>query len=1054
MLNKIQINNQIYLSQKSNNVNILIYTESTQQSNINLQVNNVDVNIFALFGFSLKNQLVSNSIINISLTFEVFSGALLCIQCDLEIRSSTLVFVASGRLISGLIIESKEKVEIYQSFVQYRISSANSSGLVNVINQSLTIFLIQQCKLAGSNLVKSDGNGYISSSVLVEVQINVTQFDVCVDATSRFGKSSNLALVIGNETFKCDMCDTDSVVYGLCQSILAFSELVNGMYECVYPFQFAQNTCSCVHGYLLNGTKCVNVIESITNMSKSDNSGNLQQIQLQINNLQQSVSALDQNIIGNASSINDRISLEASMLEQFILSNYSKSEANLIFNTQKLDQMIFNNISAIRTQIQLSQIVADANLLLNTTVLDWRIFNNVSSLNQLFTQLNDTVYNLSQQVNCTSTYGHSMLNGSCVQVSCAIPGQQSINGICQCTIIHSIVQDGICKCPSNSEVVGGACVCSLAGQVMQNGACICSTAGAFMIGNTCACGLNQVNVSNTCTCPQNTVLIDGVCTCNQAGQIIISGKCQCPNGQKIVYGVCQYIIDNADYGFVCSQQVFTTTFDVQSVTSQVSSSSNFSSGYVFKAATVIQNAFVDVADNVYSTMQSTKNPLFESQSAFNNIKIQFGAQKISSGSIVSDNNQIEITQMNIVSKYSTELQVIDALNILQKSSSSTSISKLLVNLSFSLHYGNITLINNLQGTANITNYQVSGRYQSYSCVSLISLVASSATILVDNLNFMPSIFCIGNQSSYLFSSVKQSSIQLCYIALIVGISTKYLSVCSLYDSAKIFQFAGIVTNSIETNLTISNIVSSSFQNYNLQQVKYSGVLIGLAMNNTNIITIRNACMLIVLAGGFVYDSGQFIQFGIVGYNDGNLYFKQSNIYFDCQLTSYNIIGLVGYQTKESKYSETNDIIATLILNKSTSANVGTLFGCNFAQTKQINNILVRNSTISSSNFNGGLVGQLQASTIVQNVTIHLTNINSSNQGAGGLFGYVVHHVTIQNATIDTVRVSATNFFGILVGQNSGSYSISNSKSVGINYLNKDLQRNCASFSSIWSATQC
>ncbi|CAL6068411.1 Conserved_hypothetical protein [Hexamita inflata] len=992
-----------------------MYTESTQQSNINLQVNNVDVNVFALFGFSLKNQFVFNSLINISLTFDVFSGALLCTQCDLEVRSSTLVFVASGRQISGLIIESKETVQIYQSFVQYRISSANSSGLVNVVNNSQTVFSIWQCKLAGSNLVKSENNGYISSSVLVEVQINVTQFDVCVDATLRFGKQSSFALVIGNETFKCDLCGTDSVVYGLCRSILPFSELVDGMYECVYPFYLAENTCSCVHGYLLNGTRCVNVIESITNMSKLDDSDKLQQIQLQIDNLQQSVSALDQNIIGNASSINDRIGLEASMLEQFILSNYSKSEANLLFNTQTLDQMIFNNISAIRTLIQQSQIIADANLLLNTTVLDWRIFNNVSSLNKLFAQLNGTVYNLSQQMNCTSTYGYSMVNGSCVQISCAIQGQQSINGICQCTSIHSVVQDGICKCPSNSEVVGGACVCTIAGQLMQNGACACSTSGAFMIGNTCACGLNQVNVSNTCTCPQNTVLIDGVCTCNQVvGQIIIGGKCQCPNDQKIIDGVCKYIINNADYGFVCSQQVFTATFDVQGVTSQVSSSSNFSSGYVFNAAIMIQNAFVDVADNVYSTMYSTIKPLFESQSAFNNIKILLGAQKISSGSLVADNNQIEITQMNIVSKYNTELQVVSALNILQKSSSITSISKLLVNLSFSLQNGNITLVNNLQGIANITNYQVSGRYQSYSCVSLISLVASSASILVDNLNFMPSIFCIGNQSSYLFSSVQQSSVQLSYITIQVGQKTKYLYLISINSSN--VQFAGLITKLVKTNVTINDIILGSYQLYT-QQVQKSGLLIGYAQNNGNDIKIGNTCMQIAFSG-----SEQFIQFGIIGYNDGTLLFQQSNIQLlDCQqdicrVQYHNTFGLVGYQTRESKYSETNNITVSFILNSGVYDNSGTLFGCNFAQTNLIQNILVRNSTVLSQNFNGGLVGQLEAYTIVQNVTIQFTNISSSNSGAGGLFGYVVHHVTISNATIDTFRVSATKSFGILVGQ--------------------------------------
>ncbi|CAL6077137.1 Conserved_hypothetical protein [Hexamita inflata] len=1031
-----------------------MYTESTQQSNINLQVNNVDVNVFALFGFSLKNQFVFNSLINISLTFDVFSGALLCTQCNLEVRSSTLVFVASGRQISGLIIESKETVQIYQSFVQYRISSANSSGLVNVVNNSQTVFSIWQCKLAGSNLVKSENNGYISSSVLVEVQINVTQFDVCVDATLRFGKQSSFALVIGNETFKCDLCGTDSVVYGLCRSILPFSELVDGMYECVYPFYLAANTCSCVHGYLLNGTRCVNVIESITNMSKLDDSDKLQQIQLQIDNLQQSVSALDQNIIGNASSINDRIGLEASMLEQFILSNYSKSEANLLFNTQTLDQMIFNNISAIRTLIQQSQIIADANLLLNTTVLDWRIFNNISSLNKLFAQLNGTVYNLSQQMNCTSTYGYSMVNGSCVQISCAIQGQQSINGICQCTSIHSVVQDGICKCPSNSEVVGGACVCTIAGQLMQNGACACSTSGAFMIGNTCACGLNQVNVSNTCTCPQNTVLIDGVCTCNQVvGQIIIGGKCQCPNDQKIIDSVCKYIINNADYGFVCSQQVFTATFDVQGVTSQVSSSSNFSSGYVFNAAIMIQNAFVDVADNVYSTMYSTIKPLFESQSAFNNIKILLGAQKISSGSLVADNNQIEITQMNIVSKYNTELQVVSALNILQKSSSITSISKLLVNLSFSLQNGNITLVNNLQGIANITNYQVSGRYQSYSCVSLISLVASSASILVDNLNFMPSIFCVGNQSSYLFSSVKQSSVQLNSLVIILGSMFTYQELVS-QNLSEVFYFGGIITNMQGTVVNIQNLMLNNYQKCKTLDVQYSGFILGHAQNINNSITIINICMQQSLIG-----LGNFKNLGLIGYNDGNLSLQEGHTTISTELSQqFDVLGMVGYQSQLSQFSEVRNTVVRLLTSPWKITNVGTLFGCNFAKQQRLNDIIVNRSEIIADIFSGGLIGELDETIYVQNITVQFSNIKNTGDYAAAFFSYVGSStkITIENSIINSVRVSSFSSSGMITGDNlhQPPFNIKNSKSIGANYINNALQANCASFTNVWSPNQC
>ncbi|CAL6059454.1 Hypothetical_protein [Hexamita inflata] len=99
----------------------------------------------------MSSQIIVDSTINISTQFQVVSGALLCLICDVEIRNCTLVFIASGLQVSGMIIEPKESITIQQSFIQFRISSINSSGLTNVVKQSSVTILISQCKLAGSN---------------------------------------------------------------------------------------------------------------------------------------------------------------------------------------------------------------------------------------------------------------------------------------------------------------------------------------------------------------------------------------------------------------------------------------------------------------------------------------------------------------------------------------------------------------------------------------------------------------------------------------------------------------------------------------------------------------------------------------------------------------------------------------------------------------------------------------------------------------------------------------------------------------------------------------
>ncbi|CAL6004934.1 Conserved_hypothetical protein [Hexamita inflata] len=487
-------------------------------------------------------------------------------------------------------------------------------------------------------------------------------------------------------------------------------------------------------------------------------------------------------------------------------------------NTTILDNRIYQNISSIKNDILMKQITADTNLLSNTTILDWRIFNYISQLGNIlnnFTlyyndQLNkqqQIIDNLTQQINCSSNSGYSMVNGSCIQVSCAISGQQSINGICQCVNINSIVQSGSCVCPVNSQVVGIACVCSISGQIMQNGQCVCSTTGAFVENNVCSCGINSLNisnicscpsganlvngvctctnidayisgnscvcpaysslvgnictcpnnsqiinnicscniitgqimnngvcqcyttgafvnngactcgekalnVSNTCICPTNSSLVNNVCTCNKIqGQLIINGSCQCPAGQSVNNETCKqinYEINISD--FKCSQELFTQQFDIQSITNQISASSNFSAGYVFSSTNIIQNAFIDISDNVYST---TVYLLFQSQNSFVNLKIQFGTQSLNSGSLLLSSSSVSINQMNVISRSGSQLTINSAkqLNILTSSTSSANITNLLVNLSLAPSNGNITLINNINGIFNISGSGFRNLYQ-------------------------------------------------------------------------------------------------------------------------------------------------------------------------------------------------------------------------------------------------------------------------------------------------------------------------------------------------------
>ncbi|CAL6065406.1 Conserved_hypothetical protein [Hexamita inflata] len=1035
-----------------------------------------------------------------------------------------------------MIIEPKNSFVVQNSFIQFRISSMNSSGLTNVIKESSVQYIISQCKLAGSNLIQNGNNGYIASTILVQIILNIAQFDVCVDSTTRFGQNNVSISIIGCESIQCDICDQQFVVYGLCGEVLKFSENVDGMYQCVFPFEYVDNQCICVTGYLLNHTKCIDVVESInqiSNLISNSSNDQIKQLELKVDIIENSLTVFDQSILSNVSEI-----------ENLVLSNFSKSDLNLLINTSVLDNRIYQNITSMKNDIYMNQITTDTNLLSNTTVLDWRIFNNISQLGNImnnFTlycndQLNKQqliIDNLTQQINCSSNSGYSMVNGSCVQVSCAISGQQSINGICQCVNINSIVESGFCVCPINSQVVGIACVCSIIGQIMQNGQCVCSTTGAFvennvcicgvnslnisnicscpsgaslvngvctctninayisgnqcicptyssLVGNTCTCpnnsqiinnicscniiigqimnngicqcsttkaivnngicicGLNALNISNTCTCPTNSSFVNNVCTCDKiTGQSIINGVCQCPAGQSVINETCKQLNYEINFSiFQCSQELFTQQFDIQSITNQITASSNFSAGYVFSTTTVIQNAFIDISDNVYS---SSVYPLFQSQNSFTNLKIQFGTQSLNSGSLILSSSFVSIYQMNIISRPGSSLTVNSAklLNILMPQSSGTNITNLLVSLSFAPSNGNISLINNINGIFNISGYQVLGTYISAETVAMIGLNLDSATVNVSQVAFQPTTFNVGNGSSYLFGNVKMSSIiYINNFAVILGHSSNFLLLGSISTSnTNYYQFGGIIIIiNRDCIINANKLIIDSYQKFNTNYVICSGFLVGQTRNsNQSSITIQNMCLQLNMTSATT-----FYYSGLIGQNLGNTSIKSVSIAFSVLGACFERFGIIGQQ--EGSIAWINNLSTRV--NISGSGNlVGTLFGAEEAKNCSVQNASVVGGNIYSTQSVGGFFGHQCQNATIMNSSIQQTNISGSSYI--GFVGECNGDLYLVNSKIQSVSLSGSNV-GIVVGRVYSSCNIyfTSSSSSQI-YVNSVLRGDCA-----------
>ncbi|CAL5979507.1 Hypothetical_protein [Hexamita inflata] len=944
-LKTVKLQNIMYIAQKAGIVNMFIYTNQTQSSTIEIAIDNINVHTFALFGLNGNNQqVVMDSIINITLKFEVLISGMLCIQCDVTIKNSTLVYVASGQRISGLIIQAHTSIIVEFSFIQFRISSLNSSGIVNIIDKNIT-FLVSDTKLSDACLLQSDDNGYISSKALINITIELSQFTVCVNNISRLGSSSVLIDIVGSETFRCDICDSEYIAYGLCVDDLQFGEVHNGILFCIYPFEYVDNKCVCSYGHLLNTSKCVNVLEAINKINIGSANDEILQLQNQVENITNLLSVLEESILNNISVIKENIRINTTTVESYILSNFTKSDLNLAANFSVLDFRIFNNITALNNS-----------LINSTSVLN----SSINSLNDTIEEQQNQISQLIQLINCTNNIGYQVLDGLCVQTICQYFGQISVNGICQC----------------------------------------------------------------------------------MPGYALVDGSCQ-----RSIHTIISQIPLMS-----CTKNVYVATYDITEATHSINNLANFSSGYVFPAATNLSQVYIHVHDNVLS---SSVVPLFQSQCIFVNIKVQIESQTVNGGTILSNSYTVIINSVNIISAQDCQFITGLQLNILQSTSVNSKINNLLVNLTFAISQGNITLIGSVSGVMNITGYQILGIYQSSSCMALITLAMSSTTLIVSQLNFMPSVYNSGNCSSYLLSSVSSSTVSFNYISIILGNHTNY-QIANQIESVNqsiSYQFGGIINVLTSTQLFVQQIISDSYLIFNSNYSYRCGTIIGQTSLNTGNININNICIQLSINSEFTLQ-----QCGVIGKLDSNTSINNLNIIFKASSHGLQGIGMVGQISRLNIYCKISNLRSTVHLQSATNG-IASAVCSNFqSQNGSIINATIINCDIKVEYQTGGLTGFTQNSQqVIVNTTVKQSNFVSYYNCSGGFFGYsYFSNITIINSMIDSNNISTPLYYGILIGGDLGGniFDFTNSQSIGSNFINNNLISNCANLVNFWSVTQC
>ncbi|CAL6093108.1 Hypothetical_protein [Hexamita inflata] len=315
-----------------------MYTQRTQDLQLNLTYSMQSLQSFALFGITTNIQVQSSNI-SVKVPQDLANGSLLCFSCDVNAFSSDFTFIASGQNITGVVQAPLTILMINQSLVQFRLNGVNIGGLI--LNASEIQVSIVDCNISGFVI---DGNvsGSIIAFVNQQVDFGVENVKICSNVPY-FGHG---ALSQQGIVDTCVICKDGFYTYGLCLASLQFSELINDQLVCINSFTFDGEKCSCAEGQILNGTTCLNVLNSINSLSSQQI-----QVQNQVADLTNRTTALEnvsRELTGNLSHTN----LLIQNLQQDQIVSSAITDQNIISNITSLNQTLLNNVASLNALIQ------------------------------------------------------------------------------------------------------------------------------------------------------------------------------------------------------------------------------------------------------------------------------------------------------------------------------------------------------------------------------------------------------------------------------------------------------------------------------------------------------------------------------------------------------------------------------------------------------------------------------------------------------------------------------------------------------------------------------
>ncbi|CAL6004787.1 Hypothetical_protein [Hexamita inflata] len=321
--------------------------------------------------------------------------------------------------------------------------------------------------------------------------------------------------------------------------------------------------------------------------------------------------------------------------------------------------------------------------------------------------------------------------------------------------------------------------------------------------------------------------------------------------------------------------------------------------------------------------------------------------------------------------------------------------------------GNICLIGVIKGAMSIVNYQVLGSYQSSGCVALGALISQSSIINIHKLNFQPSSYNIGNESSYLISNSNSSQIYISNTTIVIGtIYTAAIFSQITTTSTNYLQFGGVTSQINSTQLNVNNIIYDTKLQYVSQNIANSGLIVGNSNFSLNQMNIDNICLQSV-----VNSVTQFLQYGLLGIFEGRLFIGASSIIIISSGISTKF-GTIGILTELCISAQISDLQIYFTVKSNVGSYNSPLVGYQKALNCTVINVSIYNSSMNSSYYCGSLFGVI----VKNNISLINSSVIKSNMTCGSAVGGIVGVISCQSNTTVINQMIYSCFL------NSGEYA--------------------------------